>query len=411
MSMSASLRLNWGRVTSVPEKVPPDLVRYYVYWKIFYALAGLSHFVALLLFLQAGVMFMAVFNIFSVAVFIAAFVLLKAGRYQVAYWLAVGELVLHGIAATVSVGTQFGFTNYVFLVVLLAFIQPFYSWRFAAGVAAATIASAALVTAYALAHDPVYLVPADQIWRTTISPVATWPIFVLVMVLPFIRASARAEKDLAAAYGESERLLLNILPEPIAERLKTTSGMIADDRDKVAILFIDIVGFTTMSGKLKPAEVVTLLNAVFNTIDELVVGYDVEKIKTIGDAYMVVAGLPDPVDDPAARIARLALQIQQAVKQFTWPGTGTPLTVRIGFNVGSVVAGVIGNRKFAYDLWGDAVNVAARMEATGEPGRIQVTDDVADLLRDRFEFEPRGEIDIKGKGKVSTSFLVGEKTS
>jgi len=225
------------------------------------------------------------------------------------------------------------------------------------------------------------------------------------MVLPFVRASARAEKELATAYGESERLLLNILPESIAKRLKTTEGMIADDHDKVAILFADIVGFTRMSDRLRPAEVVTLLNDVFNAIDELVAKYGVEKIKTIGDAYMVVAGLPNPVADPDETIARLALDIRETVSRFTEPETGNPVQVRIGISSGSVVAGVIGNRKFAYDLWGDAVNVAARMEATGEAGKIQATDAFAASLADRFEFEPRGEIEIKGKGKTATCFL------
>jgi class 3 adenylate cyclase len=165
-----------------------------------------------------------------------------------------------------------------------------------------------------------------------------------------------------------------------------------------------------MSSRLPPDEIVTLLNEVFNAIDELVDKHGVEKIKTIGDAYMAVAGLPDSIDDPEDRIAHLALEIQKVTNRFVWPGSGEPLTMRIGLNVGRVVSGVIGNRKFAYDLWGDAVNVAARMEATGEPSRVQVTDTFADALRDRFIFEPRGEIEIKGKGKILTSFLVSEES-
>jgi len=347
---------------------------------VFYAIAALGHLFALETFVQTGATIMAVFNIFSVSLFIAALFLLKKGYYRTAYWGAILELTSHGILATICVGPDYGFTAYPFLVTILLFIQPFYTWRFSLLVAALILTSA----------------------------VVTWPIYVLIMVLPFIRASARAEKELAAAYAESERLLLNILPEPIARRLKATAGMITDDRDHVAILFADIVGFTSMSGRLRAAEVVTLLNEVFNAIDELVVQYGAEKIKTIGDAYMVVAGLPEPVKDPEETIARLALDIQRVASQFRIPDTGEPVALRIGINTGQVVAGVIGNRKFAYDLWGDAVNVAARVEATGEPGRIQVTDAFADTLRDRFEFEPRGEIEVKGKGMIATSFLVGE---
>lgn len=400
----------WDRITAVPDHVPRDLARYYIYWKFFYILAGIEHARILIFFLQSGVYLMAAFNVFSVAVFLAAFFLLRAGRYQTAYWSALTELVLHGIAATLCVGPQFGFTNYTYLVVVLVFIQPFYSWLVSSVLAALTLASAAIVTVYSLDNPPLYVMPEDWTRSMIVGQVVAWPLSVLIMVLPFIRASARAERELAAAYAESERLLLNILPEEIAKRLKTTSEMIADDRERVAILFADIVGFTSMSGHLPPAKVVALLNGVFNAIDELVAKYGLEKIKTIGDAYMVAAGLPDPIDDPEGKIARLALDIIEVVSRFKYPGSDEPLAVRIGINSGRVVAGVIGNRKFAYDLWGDAVNVAARMVETGEPGRVQVTDTFADLLRNRFVFEARGQIELKGKGSTQTSFLIGETT-
>ncbi len=396
-----------GWLTSVPAHVPDELIRYYVYWRIFYVLAGIAHFFSLVMFWQAGVTFMAFFNVFSVAIFIAASFLLRAGFYRVAYWGAISELVLHGVAATVCTGLQYGFQNYAFLVTILVFIQPFYSWRISIVLAAFVMASAGVVTGYALNNPPIYTVTEQLAESMIITSVVTWPLYVLVMVLPFVRASERAEKDLAAAYGESESLLLNILPQPIARRLKSTAGMIADDHDRVAILFADIVGFTSMSGRLPPAQVVTVLNEVFNAIDELVAGYGVEKIKTIGDAYMVVAGLPEPVADPDETIANLALDIQAVAARFKQPGSEIPVQLRIGLNAGAVVAGVIGNRKFAYDLWGDAVNVAARMESSGEPGSIHVTDAFAEGLRDRFTFEPRGKIDIKGKGEVATSFLTG----
>lgn len=397
------------RITSVPSNVPQDMIRYYVYWKIFYVAAGLAHFLSIFLFAYNGVTFMAIFNIGSVAIFVTAFVLLKTGHYRIAYWGAVGEVTLHGIAAMICVGPSFGFQNYAFLVPVLLFIQPFYGMRFSIAMTAATLASAGIVTWYALNNPPIYTVPQSEEHGLIISSSVSWPIFILIMVLPFIRASARAEKALAEAYDESERLLLNILPEPIADRLKETEGMIADDHDRVAILFADIVGFTQMSGRLRPAQVVAMLNEVFNAIDALVARHGVEKIKTIGDAYMAVAGVPAPLADPDGTIADLALEIQDAVSHIREPGTGNPVQVRIGINSGSIVAGVIGNRKFAYDLWGDAVNLAARMESTGEPGRIQVPGDLADRLADRFVIEPRGEVDVKGKGRIATAYLVGRK--
>jgi len=397
-------------MTSVPQNVPSELARYYIYWKIFYLLAAIGHLFALSMFWQTGVYFMTVFNIFSVAIFIAALWLLRSGYYRLAFWGAITELTLHGIAATVCVGYLYSFQNYSFLVVILLFIQPFYRLRTSIIMTGVLLASAGMVMYFSVNNPPYYVVPEEFVTMLAVMPMFSWPIYVLIMVLPFLTASARAEKELAAAYGESERLLLNILPAPIADRLKTTSGMIADDHEKVAILFADIVGFTEMSSRLPPAKLVELLNSVFNAIDELAAKYGVEKIKTIGDAYMMVAGLPSPDADPDETIARLALELQNTVSQFEDPVSGEPVRMRIGINSGSVVAGVIGNRKFAYDLWGDAVNVAARMEATSEEARIQVTDSFASSLRDRFQFEHRGDVEIKGKGLMSTSFLTGYAT-
>ena len=392
-----------------PGALPDGMLRYYIYWRIFYLLGGIGHFLTLILFYQAGVTFMVYFNVFSVAAFATAFVLLGRGHYRLPFWLANLELILHGIAATICVGPLYSFQNYTFLVVVLWFIQPFYRLWQSAMFATATVLSSAALIHYAVTNPPVYVIPASLSNAMIVTAMITWPFYVLALVLPFIMASSRAERELAAAYDESERLLLNILPAPIAERLKTTQGMIADDFDKVAILFADIVGFTAMSERLPPARVVTLLNEVFNAIDALVARYKVEKIKTIGDAYMVVAGVPDKMDRPEETIALLALDIQEAVSGFTIPDSDEKVQVRIGINSGKVVAGVIGQRKFAYDLWGDAVNLAARMEATGIPGRIQLTEDLAAGLSDRFEFEKRGEVEVKGKGRIATCFLVGEK--
>jgi len=396
-------------VESVPEQLPDGLVRYYIYWKIFYPLAGLTHFIVMLFFLQTGILPLAIFGVFSVATYIAAYVLLTKGYLKLALWIAILELILHGLAATVLIGPQYGFQNFSLLVLILLFIQPFYGAAVSTLLAAMTLASAGLATYYASNNPPLYFVPEAWSLALTVTIVVLWPTFVLIMVLPFIRAAARAERDLQAAYGESERLLLNILPEAIARRLKSTLGMIADDHDRVAVLFVDIVGFTALSERLPPAEVVAMLNEIFNTVDDLVEKYGAEKIKTIGDAYMVAVGLPDPVPDPEADIARLALEIRSALSGITIPGTDDPVRVRIGINSGKVVAGVIGNRKFAYDLWGDTVNLAARMEATSLVGKIQLTDELAARLAGRFDFTPRGEIDVKGKGKVATSFLEGQR--
>jgi len=395
---------------AIPEGVPDEMVRYFLYWKVFYFFGGWSHALALGMFMATGVWFMAIFNIFSVAIFFFAYFILHRGYYRIAFWLVNAELIAHGVAATVCVGPLYSFQSFVFLVAIFSFIQPFYSRGFSALLAGGAIMSGVLTMLFMVDRAPVYQLNSSLFVYTTVAiGVVVFPLMVLAMVLPFIDASARAEKEITKAYGESESLLLNILPEPIAARLKSTKGMIADDHDRVAILFADIVGFTSMSDRMQPSEVVTLLNEVFNEIDRLVEKYGLEKIKTIGDAYMVVAGLPKSIPAPEETIARLALDIRSAVKKFRQPVTGEPVQLRIGINSGRVVAGVIGHRKFAYDLWGDAVNVAARMEATGVGGKIQVTDDFAESLAGHFEFERRGEIEVKGKGKLRTSFLLAAK--
>ncbi len=215
-------------------------------------------------------------------------------------------------------------------------------------------------------------------------------------------------EDLAVEQEKSERLLLNILPEPIALRLKQGEDTIADSFAEVTILFADIVNFTPMSATLPAAELVNLLNEIFSEFDHLSERRGLEKIKTIGDAYMVGAGLPVVRDDHALVIAEMALDMLDAIKDFN-RRHNTDLKMRMGINTGPVVAGVIGTKKFIYDIWGDAVNTAARMESHGIEGCIQVTEATWQQLRGQYEFDDRGLITIKGKGKMHTYILKGRK--
>jgi adenylate cyclase len=215
--------------------------------------------------------------------------------------------------------------------------------------------------------------------------------------------------DLDAEKAESERLLLNILPEPIAQRLKTESGVIADRFESVTVLFADIVGFTPLSESLSPEEMVQWLNEVYSAFDELVIKHGVEKIRTIGDGYMVAAGVPFEREDHASAVARLALDMKAYFA--TIPAIhGHQPNFRIGISSGPVVGGVIGTLKFQYDIWGDVVNIAARMESHGVPSRIQISADTWGLISSGFTFESRGSIDIKGKGRMETWFLTGSRT-
>ncbi len=220
------------------------------------------------------------------------------------------------------------------------------------------------------------------------------------------RATLIAEAALDVAHARSEELLHNILPSSIAARLKRHDGTIADGFSDVTVLFADIVGFTTMSAHLPPSAVVEMLNKLFCEFDDLAGTLALEKIKTIGDCYMVAGGLPDPRADHAEAIAEMGLGMLKVVAAFR-ERTGEPLAVRIGINSGPVVAGVIGKRKFIYDLWGDTVNTASRMESTGVPNAIQVSEASHRLLGAKYAMTARGSIEVKGKGPMQTWLVDG----
>ena len=220
----------------------------------------------------------------------------------------------------------------------------------------------------------------------------------------------RAEKLLQTQIRRSEALLLNILPKPIAEQLKKDHRSIAEAFNDVTVLFADIVDFTRHSESLGPGELVDLLNTVFSRFDKLVDEYGLEKIKTIGDAYMIAGGLPISNENHAIKVATIALRMQQEVERFNVE-SGHSIQLRIGIHTGPVVAGVIGVKKFSYDIWGDTVNVASRMESHGVSGHIQISKETNEAIQGQFQIEERGPITIKGKGSVRTFFLKGSRAA
>jgi class 3 adenylate cyclase len=221
---------------------------------------------------------------------------------------------------------------------------------------------------------------------------------------PIVLARVNTHLTLKAERERAERLLLNVLPAAIAERLKRNSATIADAAEDVSVVFADIVGFTSLAASESPTNVVQMLDGLFRAFDGCAAAAGVEKIKTIGDAYVAVAGLPLARDDHAAAAARFALSLRDSLTGYN-AANGRSLRLRIGMESGPVVAGVIGTHKFSYDLWGDTVNAAARMESHGEPDRIQVGERAATLLKGDFELEERGEIEVKGKGRMKTWWL------
>jgi class 3 adenylate cyclase len=222
------------------------------------------------------------------------------------------------------------------------------------------------------------------------------------------RATLLAEEALDRAHQRSEHLLLNVLPASIASRLKANQGTIADRFGDVTVLFADIVGFTTLSARLTPDRVVELLNELFCRYDDIAGELGLEKIKTIGDCYMVAGGLPVPRADHAEAIAEMALAMQRVTREFR-EASGEVIQVRVGLHSGPVVAGVIGKRKFIYDLWGDTVNTASRMESHGVPDAVHLTEASYELLERKYRMTSRGTVEIKGKGPMRTWILDGPK--
>jgi class 3 adenylate cyclase len=234
------------------------------------------------------------------------------------------------------------------------------------------------------------------------------PDIALLAAVLLLGEAVRSRHALALEREKSERLLLNVLPAPIAARLKQSDEVIADGFPEVTVLFADIVDFTRRSERIAPEQVVQVLNELFSVFDQLAERQGLEKIKTIGDAYMVAGGLPAPRPDHAEAVAEMALAMREEVARRSDP-SGEPLAVRVGVDTGPVVAGVIGRSKFIYDLWGDTVNTASRMESQGVAGCIQVTARTYQRLKDGYRFERRGPIPVKGKGELVTYFLLGRR--
>jgi len=231
---------------------------------------------------------------------------------------------------------------------------------------------------------------------------------VFILIVTFLGQRDRAMDALAREQERSERLLLNVLPKEIAPRLKAGESPIADTYEHATVLYADIVGSTMLAERLDAKQLVALLNGIFSRFDLLAERHGVEKIRTIGDNYMCVAGVPRRRADHAQAVARMALGIRAYLDELRAAGEDR-IDFRIGMNSGPCVGGVIGLRKFVFDIWGDSVNTASRMESHGVPGRIHLSDATYELIRDEFECEPRGTIEVKGKAPMRTWFLVGER--
>jgi adenylate cyclase len=249
---------------------------------------------------------------------------------------------------------------------------------------------------------------AALLGRFIVNLTATAAIIFAIVFLA-LQDAGRAEAIAEFEYKRSEALLTNVLPAVVADRLKSQTGQVIADRyEEASVLFADMAGFTAGASQTSPVDLVKFLNEVFSAFDALVERHGLEKIKTTGDNYLVVSGVPVTRSDHAAAAVRLGIEMLDAAGHMQDPN-GRGVSIRIGIGSGPVVAGVVGTKKFFYDVWGDAVNVASRMESTGVPGRIQISSETYTRLNDQFEFESRGPIDVKGKGQMTTWLLIGPR--
>lgn len=312
------------------------------------------------------------------------------------------------VAFVFMLGTGVGVHLYILIGAALGVVY-FGSDRRVVTIASGAAAAGLLIVAMVAAPYDTGLLPR-WLFVASLATNAVVSCGVLLLLVSYaLGQAARAEAAAEREFERSERLLTNILPGAIAARLKAgKERVIADRHDEASVLFADLAGFTARASEATPEELVQLLNRVFSDFDRLVEQHGLEKIKTTGDAYMVVSGVPAARPDHARALADLALEMRAAAAQWRDP-RGRAVPIRMGISSGPVVAGVVGTRKFFYDIWGDAVNVAARMETTGAEGKIQVSQAAYERLRDDYVLEPRGEIEIKGKGAMPTWFLLARK--
>jgi class 3 adenylate cyclase len=388
----------------------PSEARYVVLSNIL-ALLGVAFTLgfAPILLLSGAVVFPALQVVYALGYLPTLWLNSRGHRVAATTWLVLGSHLLV-VSQVLVEGTGFDVHLFFLLHTMLPFLvfDPRHNRRM---FTLSALAGIDLVIVVGLAGRLPHLGPAIAADRLRVlRPILLGGLFATLAACAHYarRATLIAEAALDRAHQRSEELLLNILPPSIARRLKLDGGQIADGFAGVTVLFADIVGFTSMSSRMPPERVVGLLNDLFCRFDDVAGQLGLEKIKTIGDCYMVAGGLPEPRVDHADAVAEMALCMVEIVAEVS-RRSPEPFVIRIGIHSGPVVAGVIGKRKFIYDLWGDTVNIASRMESHGVPGAIQLSDASRRLLDGKFRLQHRGLIDVKGRGAMETWLLEGRR--
>ena len=373
-------------------------------------MAFLLHFSWIFIFRGLGFMPLSLINIGSVVIWIFNIAILcRWGAVLTAVVIGSAEVVVHQFLAIYYLGWDYGFQYYLLVIVAFAFMMNFKTMLVPAMMFVVCLLSF-LGFYYEVQYWNMPHVELGATVRELFLMANVTSAFTILAIMSYVysEAARTAEAKLELERQKSEKLLLNILPASIAQRLKDDNSVIADHFASATVMFSDIVGFTAMSENVTPTELVNRLNRIFSAFDDLAEKHGLEKIKTIGDAYMVAGGFPELRDGHVKDVSAMALDMLKAVEECNLEA-GQPVSIRIGIHTGPAVAGVIGVKKFVYDVWGDTVNTASRMESSGLPGRIQLSEQAAALLDDDFVIEERGTLEVKGKGSMKTYWLLGRR--
>lgn len=390
----------------VPANASPQERRTYYMAAIGMPIGLFTHAFLIFLFAYWGVMELALLNVFSVFLWSLSIIFIRRQQPNPAFITFTSEILVHTVLVIYFVGWGMGIQYFLILLMLVVTLSM---WSLGTRLAVALLCTALFILTYTytLRYPPQVTVNPDQLYIVNTLNISVAFVSMILTALYGVGTADRLEAQLEIEHLKSEALLNNILPEPISARLKNSEGTIADHCEGTSILFADVVNFTPLSANMTPTELVELLNAVFSDFDALTEKYELEKIKTIGDCYMVASGVPHPRADHAQVLTQMALDMQELVNGRSY--NGHKLAFRIGINSGPAVAGVIGRKKFAYDLWGDTVNTASRMESHGSGGHIQITRATYDLIKDDFMCEPQGTVNVKGKGIMDVWYITGTR--
>jgi class 3 adenylate cyclase len=390
-----------------PDGFSGEYARFYIAARLTYPFGLIGHAAFLLIFWHLDLFVLAAFNVFSVAVFAYAFIKSNQGIMRLPGILTMlVEIPSHAILATIYTGAATGFWIYLFLSMIFILLLPFFSRKLRLLLSIGLVFILLVLTGFVVGEEPMQLISKEWVLLLFINNMLIFATVLVTVVSSYELAVVRAEGALQEEFNRAESLLLNILPVEIAARLKTSERPLADSHDSVSVLFADLAGFTAISQKMSANELVNLLNDLFSRFDRLAEKHGAEKIKTIGDAYMVATGLSRSAVNHAEKIADLALGMQKAFRDFRQENQ-VDLKLRIGVHSGAVIAGVIGERKFSYDLWGNTVNIASRMESEGIADQIQISAETRNMLSDTYRTSPRGEISVKGHRSRLTYLLEG----